>query len=79
MRLLRMPAVERKVGLKKSIIYDLLKRPGSKFPKPVHQTSHSSTWVDEELDEYIAEQIRRRDEELAREANDINGEASEQK
>lgn len=50
-RILRLPAVEAKVGIKKSLIYKLMKE--GKFPQSVRQGG-AVGWVESKIDAYIA-------------------------
>ncbi|MBY6104971.1 AlpA family transcriptional regulator [Ferrimonas balearica] len=59
MKILRMEELEEKVGLKKSAIYRLAKE--GKFPKPIKLGPRVNGWVEEEVDEWIAERIAERD------------------
>ena len=54
MRLIRLPKVEEKTGLRKSSIYGL-----PSFPSPVKIGPRASAWVEEEVDEWIAARVRR--------------------
>lgn len=52
--ILRLPAVERCIGLKKSTIYKLVQ--DGKFPKPIQLTgSRSVGWISTSIDHWIAE------------------------
>lgn len=53
-RLLRMPQVLARVGLKKTVIYDRIK--AGTFPKPVKLGS-ASAWPENEVDAWITQQI----------------------
>lgn len=53
-RLLRMPQVLERVGLKKTVVYDRIK--AGTFPKPVKLGS-ASAWPESEIDAWITEQI----------------------
>jgi prophage regulatory protein len=46
MKWLRLPAVESKTGLKRSKIYDEIKK--GKFPRP-HKVGAVSVWIEDEL------------------------------
>lgn len=50
-KIIRMPALEEKVGLKKSAIYKRIKE--SDFPKPVRFGSHATGWLESDVDEWI--------------------------
>lgn len=49
--LLKLPAVEKMVGLKKTKIYALIQE--GKFPPPV-KIGSASSWVDQEIENWIA-------------------------
>lgn len=53
-RLLRMPQVLDRVGLKKTVVYDRIK--SGTFPKPVKLGS-ASRWPENEIDAWIIDQI----------------------
>lgn len=59
LRLLRLSEVLARVGLKKSAIYARIR--AGMFPKPV-DLGGVVAWVEAEIDAWIAEQIRKRDE-----------------
>lgn len=52
MKLIRLPEVEARVGIKHSVIYRLIK--AKKFPAPLKQGS-ASFWMDSEIDAYLAQ------------------------
>jgi prophage regulatory protein len=54
-KLLRLPAVEERCGLRKTAIYDLVKR--GKFPAPIRLTERTSAWSSQAVDGWIAERI----------------------
>ena len=56
MKLIRLPEVMERVGLKKSAIYDRIQ--GKEFPAPV-KIGGASTWPDQEINDWIALQISR--------------------
>lgn len=56
--LLRMPEVIRRTGLRRSSIYDAMKR--GDFPKPVPLTSTARAWHSEEIDAWIAARLAAR-------------------
>lgn len=58
-RILRLPAVEAKSGLKRDSIYRLAKL--GKFPKPVKISEWASGWIESEIDEYLKKRIAERD------------------
>jgi prophage regulatory protein len=53
-RLLRMPQVLDRVGLKKTVIYERIK--AGTFPKPIKLGS-ASAWPESEVDNWIAQQV----------------------
>ncbi len=53
-RLLRMPQVLDRVGLKKTVIYEWIK--AGTFPKPIKLGS-ASVWPESDVDNWIAEQV----------------------
>ncbi|WP_052329386.1 helix-turn-helix transcriptional regulator [Dyella ginsengisoli] len=57
--LLRMPEVIRRTGLRRSSIYDAMKR--GDFPKSVPLTSTARAWHSDEIDAWIAERRAVRD------------------
>ncbi|WP_345786030.1 AlpA family transcriptional regulator [Pseudoxanthomonas sp.] len=59
-RLIRLPAVIERTGLSKSAIY---RRAGAgTFPRPVPLGHSMSGWVECEIDQWITDRIRDRDE-----------------
>jgi prophage regulatory protein len=58
-RLLRRWDVETRVGLKRSAIYELIKR--GEFPAPIKLSSgahaRASAWIEREVDDWIAARI----------------------
>lgn len=62
-RLLRLPTVTERVGLKRTAIYDMIR--AGKFPKPVPLNDKSVGWLESEINEWIAERVAVRDEEIA--------------
>jgi prophage regulatory protein len=63
MRILRRPKVEEKTGYSRSAIYQRMAC--GTFPKPVKLGPKAVGWIESEIDSFIAEQIRRRDEQAA--------------
>lgn len=59
LRLIRLPAVERRVGLKKSQI-SLLER-GGKFPRRERISSRAAGWVESEIDDFIRARMANRE------------------
>ena len=63
-RILRRPAVESKVGLKRSALYDLIAQ--GKFPKPIRVGDPDSSagavgWLESEIDSWLAARIAARE------------------
>ncbi|MGU5731609.1 AlpA family phage regulatory protein [Aeromonas jandaei] len=56
-KVLRMPAVEQKIGMSRSTFYDWLNpkspRYDPTFPRPKHLGKHSVGWSESELDEWL--------------------------
>ena len=59
-RLLRLPEVVQRVGIKRPTIYRRMAE-GS-FPLAVQLGGHTVAWSSREIDEWIEEQLKRRDE-----------------
>lgn len=57
-RLIRRREVERRTGLARSSIYDLIR--AGRFPAPVRLTESTVAWVEQEVDDFIAERIAAR-------------------
>lgn len=55
-RLLRMPQVIERVGIKKTVIYERMK--AGTFPKPIKLGS-ASVWLDSTIQAWIEDQVRR--------------------
>lgn len=55
-RLLRLPEVESMVGLRKSSIYDAMKR--GEFPSPVKLSRRAVCWPASAIDAWIADRIK---------------------
>lgn len=53
--LLRMPSVERRVGIKQSQIYNLIRC--GKFPKPIRLGERIVAWVERDVEAWIEGQI----------------------
>jgi prophage regulatory protein len=53
---LRLSQVEKRVGLKKSSIYERIER--GEFPAPVEISAKCSRWLESEIDSWIAERIK---------------------
>jgi len=54
-RLLRLPAVQQRVGMSRSAIYRLIAE--GAFPKPVRLSPQAVGWVDSEVSAWIADRI----------------------
>lgn len=61
MRILRLPAVETKTGLRRDTIYRL-GREGT-FPRPVKINERATGWIESEVDAFIERRIAERDAE----------------
>lgn len=57
MKLIRLPEVLKRVGLKKTAIYNLISE--DEFPRPV-KLGAASAWVEAEVDQWIAERASAR-------------------
>jgi prophage regulatory protein len=53
--LLRLADVQRRVGLKRSTVYELVRR--GEFPPPIHLSSRCTAWLAEEIDSWIKARI----------------------
>jgi prophage regulatory protein len=62
MKILRLPEVLSRVGYRRSKVYALIKE--NKFPKPLELGAKARGFVESEVDAWIAERIRERDERL---------------
>jgi prophage regulatory protein len=58
--LLRSPEVERRTGLSKASIYNLIRK--GEFPKPVKISERAIGWVEEEIERYVEGKINARDD-----------------
>lgn len=56
-RLLRLPEVEVRVGLRKSSIYEMLGRTPPEFPRPVRLSRRAVCWPESAITVWIAERI----------------------
>jgi prophage regulatory protein len=59
-RVLRLPAVEEKTGLKKSQIYDDMRE--GRFPQGVALGPRAVGWIEDEVDAWIEARIKARDD-----------------
>ena len=66
MRLLRLPEVERLIGLKKSTLYALIER--GDFPQQIKISARASAWSEDAIQSWIAERIKDAEELDARTA-----------
>ena len=69
--LLRLRDVIARVGIQKSQIYKLMEL--DEFPKSVKLSYKVSCWVASEIDDWIENKIKQRDEELEKENDDEEG------
>jgi prophage regulatory protein len=59
LRIIRRPALEKKMGTSRSWIYAEMAKPGSTFPKPIRLAGGSAVgWYEHEIDAYLASQPR---------------------
>jgi prophage regulatory protein len=58
-RLLRLPTVLDRVGLRRSLIYEMMA--DGRFPAPVKLSGRAVAWPSDEIDTWIAERIAARD------------------
>ena len=56
-RMLRRQAVELKTGLKRSTIYDYMRK--GAFPNPIKLGGKIVVWIESEVDDWINEQIKK--------------------
>lgn len=54
-RFLRLPEVERKVGLKKTSIFDLIGK--REFPAAIKLTDSTNAWIEHEIEAWMDERI----------------------
>lgn len=50
-KIIRMPDVEKKVGMSKSVIYNMIRR--GEFPRQVRLGEHSVGWIETDVDEWV--------------------------
>jgi prophage regulatory protein len=62
MRVLRLPEVEDKTGLKHTAIYDRIA--AGEFPKPIPLTAKARGWIESEVTSWIAARVAARDSAL---------------
>jgi|LakMenEpi03Aug12_release.lakeMendotaPanAssembly.Ray.scaffolds.fasta_scaffold2981034_1 prophage regulatory protein len=53
--LLRLADVQRRVGLKRSTVYELIRR--GEFPPPIHLSRRCTAWLAEEIEAWIKARI----------------------
>jgi len=58
-RILRLPQVIAKVGLRRDSIYRLARE--DRFPKPIKLSENASGWLESEIDAYIESKTAERD------------------
>ena len=56
-RLLRLPEVEVRIGLRKSSIYEMLNRNPPAFPRPLKLSRRAVCWPASAIDAWISERI----------------------
>jgi prophage regulatory protein len=59
-KILRIAAVSKQTGLSRRTIYNEIK--AGRFPRPVQMTARCVGWTDVEIDAYVEERVRARDE-----------------
>ena len=59
LRMLRLPEVTAKVGLKRTAIYAGIA--AGRFPRPVQVGPRAVAWIESELESYLAKRIAERD------------------
>jgi prophage regulatory protein len=62
-RLLRLPVVLDRIGLRRSLVYEMMAE--GRFPAPVKLSGRAVAWPSDEIDAWIAERIAARDSEAA--------------
>lgn len=55
LRILRMPEVERKIGLKRTQIYELISR--NEFPRGIKLSKQATGWLEHEVDAFLLKRI----------------------
>ena len=58
-RILRLPEVEERTGIRRATIYRRAK--GGTFPQPVRLGPNSTGWLESEIDTFLAEAVAARD------------------
>jgi prophage regulatory protein len=64
MRVLRLPALQEKLGLRHSAVYQRL-RDDPSFPKPIRLGGRAVGWVEDEIDEWLRQRAAERDKATA--------------
>lgn len=59
LRILRLPEVEDRTGLKRASLYRRASE--GTFPRPVRLGANSSGWIESEVDSWIADRVAQRD------------------
>lgn len=59
MRIIKLPEVMNRAGIRRSTVYKLIAK--DQFPKPVSQGERSVGWVESEVDQWIMQRIADRD------------------
>ena len=62
-RIIRLAEVKSKTGLSRSSIYERIK--DGSFPSPIKITNHAVGWIEQEVDDWIAQRIAASRPELA--------------
>lgn len=57
-RLLRLPEVESRVGLRKSSIYEMLGRKPPAFPRPLKLSRRAVAWSSSSIENWIQDRIK---------------------
>lgn len=57
--LLRLPQVMERTSLRRSTIYEMMKR--GEFPRPIKASARSNAWLPTEVDKFIADRIADRE------------------
>ena len=57
-RLLRLPEVESRVGLRKSSIYEMLGRNPPAFPRPLKLSRRAVAWSSSSIESWIQDRIK---------------------
>jgi prophage regulatory protein len=62
-RVLRLPQVIEKAGLRRDAIYKGARE--GWFPKPIKLTERASGWLEDEIEEFLAQRVAQRDSRTA--------------